>query len=79
MNVSIRDVDVNVFRKFKADAVKKGLKTGTALTEALKCWMVNKNLQKKKKLTLLDIKAWDWGKGNENASQEIDKVLYGEK
>lgn len=79
MNVSVRDVDAHVFREFKAEVVKEGLKTGTALTHALKCWLKSKRIHKKKKGSLLDIKPWDWGEGNENASQEIDEVLYGGK
>ncbi|MFH1588142.1 MAG: hypothetical protein ABIA76_02270 [Candidatus Diapherotrites archaeon] len=80
MNIGVRDVDVKIFRKFKAEAVKEGLKTGTALTQALNFWLEKKEMQKKKsKIGLLDLPSWDWGKGNENASQEIDEVLYGGK
>jgi uncharacterized protein YecT (DUF1311 family) len=75
--VSIRDVDTDTFRKFKAKTALKGMKAGIALTEALRAWIEKKEKQTKKRGSFFDLKPWDWGKGNENASQEIDEVLYG--
>ena len=79
MNVAIRDVNPELFRKFKAEAVKEGMKMSTAISEAIKFWLDNRVSYKstKKKKTLADFKPWDWGPGSENASQEIDKFLYG--
>ncbi len=42
--------------------------------------MIEKNDARKKwKGSFFDLKPWDWGKGNEHASQEIDETLYGGK
>ena len=41
---------------------------------------VRKEITKKKKRnrkSLIDYKPKDWGKGTENTSNEIDKILYG--
>lgn len=35
----IRGVDEKVYREFKAEAVRRGLKIGEAVTEALKTWL----------------------------------------
>lgn len=32
--------------------------------------------KKKPKLSLLDLKPKDWGKGTEKLSEEIDKIIY---
>ena len=74
MQVSIKHVEEDVFREFKAQSVKEGLKVGGALTLAMKCWMEKK--KKTPQLNILDYKATDWGKGTERTSEEIDSILY---
>lgn len=39
MGVYIRGVDEKVYREFKAESVRRGLKIGEAVTEALKIWL----------------------------------------
>jgi len=39
MGVYIRGVDEKVYREFKAESVRRGLKIGEAVTEALKTWL----------------------------------------
>ena len=72
--ISIKNVEEQVFREFKAESVKDGLKIGKALTMAMKLWLETKD--KKKKMSLLDFKPKKWGKGTEKASEEIDNILY---
>lgn len=79
MNVSVRDVDPQVFRKFKAKTVEIGIKTGTAMTQALKEWAEKEKKKKKVKSFFDSLKPWDWGAGSEKSSVEIDEVLYGLK
>ena len=80
MTVSARGVDKQVYRKFKAKSVEMGLKTGTAMTLAMKEWVGKKEKKKKKVESFFDkLKPWDWGKGSENSSLEIDEVIYGLK
>lgn len=72
MQLSVRDVDENVFREFKARAVKEKFNVGKALTLAMKNWAEKRTPKK----NFLALKPTDWGEGTENISQEIDKVLY---
>ncbi|MCD6164274.1 MAG: hypothetical protein J7J30_02415 [Candidatus Odinarchaeota archaeon] len=39
MGVYIRGVDEKVYREFKAESIRRGLKIGEAVTEALKIWL----------------------------------------
>lgn len=79
MNISIRDVNPEIFRRLKAEAVKEGIKVGSALTQAVQSWLKGKEATKKKKRSFFDMKPWDWGPGNERVSVEIDEILYGGK
>lgn len=74
MQVSIKNVDERIFREFKADAVREGLSIGNALNLTMELWLQKKN--KKPKMTLLDFKPRDWGRGTEKTSEEIDKIVY---
>jgi len=76
MDITIRNLDVNVYKRAKAVAALERMNIGVVLTEALKLWMKLKKKKVKKK-SLLDLKPISFGVGNENLSQEIDKVLYG--
>lgn len=72
MQISVRDVDEEVYKEFKAKSVKEGLKLGKALTLAMKEWLE----EEKKGKSFLKLKPFDWGEGTEKASREIDEVLY---
>ncbi len=74
MQVSIKNVEEDIFREFKAETVRERLKMGKALSLAMKLWLENK--EKRPKLNLLDFKPKRWGKGTERTSEEIDKILY---
>ena len=73
--VTIRDVDSEVFKMFKAEAIKKGLTLGSALTIAM--LKFRKELTGKK-LKFSDLKPVDMGKGTEHVSEEVDSILYGD-
>ena len=74
MQLSVKEVDEKIFREFKAEAVKEGFKVGKALTLAMMLWIHRSN--KKPKMSLLDLKPTNWGKGTERLSEEADTVLY---
>lgn len=74
--VGIRDVDEETFRKFRSLAIERNMKIGEALNFAMKKMINDKNKDKKKKLGIISIKPFDFGKGSENSSEEIDKILY---
>ena len=73
--ISVRDVNKEVFNEFKALTVKRRVKLGKALTMAMMEWLdEEKEIPKK---SLLKMKSWDWGKGTENTSDEVDQILHG--
>ena len=73
--ITVRDVDSEVFREFKAEAVKRGLTIGSALTLAMEKFRSELN---KKRPPFTVLKPVAWGKGTEQVSEEVDKILYGE-
>lgn len=74
MQVSIKNVDEQIFREFRAESVREKMAVGKVLTLAMKNWMEKR--QKKPKISLLHLKATNWGKGTERLSEESDSVLY---
>ena len=75
MQLSVRDVDKKIFREFKAEATREGFKVGGALSLAMQLWLQK---SRKPKMSLLDFKPTNWGKGTERLSEEVDKILYGD-
>ncbi len=75
IQISVRDVNREIFNEFKAKTVKNGMTLGQALNLAMIEWLdEEKEIPKK---SLLKMKIWNWGKGTEKTSEEIDKILYG--
>ncbi len=77
--VTVRDVDEEVLREFRARSVKERMKMGKALTQAMKRWLREKEKVKVNPKILLRAKPFDWGAGSERTSKEIDEVVYGSK
>ncbi len=84
--VGIRNVDEELFRKFRAWAIQRKLNLGFALTEAIKIYLdqMNMEIQKLNKekeafRKLAKLKPLDLGPGTERLSEEIDDILYGPK
>jgi hypothetical protein len=78
MNISVRNVDVKVFYEFKVKTVSRGMKAGTAMTQALLEWNQKESNTKTEK-GFFELKPRAWGAGTEKTSIEADKVLYGGK
>ncbi len=74
MQLSVKDVQESVFREFRAESVREGLKVGEALTLAMKFWLDQKG--KKPRMDILGLKPSDWGKGTERTSENMDRILY---
>ena len=74
--ITVRDVDDNVFREFKAQAIHHGLTLGTALTIAMEKYQSELGGKRKK---LLSWKPISWGKESTHVSEEVDSILYGGK
>ncbi len=77
MNITIRDVDDIVFRNFKAEAVRDNTTLGNAVTMAMKLWLEQYKEDRRKKRNLMELRPFDWGKGTESSSLEVDEILYG--
>ena len=75
MNLTIRGLNDRVYRRFKARAVEEGMRMGDAVTQAMELWIRETTKRPGSKLT--DIETFDWGKGTEKTSSEIDELLYG--
>ena len=75
MQITIKNVDKNLFREFKAKAVQNGVTVGKALNSVMRNAILSKN--KKKRPSLLDCKPMDFGKGSERWSEQVDEILYG--
>ena len=73
MQMSVKNVDPIVFREFKADVIRRGLKLGTAITLAMENFRAELY---KKKQKFSDHKPISWGKGTERVSEQIDEILY---
>jgi len=75
IQISVRDVNREIFNEFKAKTVKNGMTLGQALNLVMMEWLdEEKEIPKK---NLLKMKTWNWGKGTEKTSEEIDKIIYG--
>ena len=77
MNITIRDLDERVYRRFKAKAVGEGIKLGDAVAQAMTLWISETGDRPRSRLS--EIPSFNWGKGTERSSEEIDGVLYGGK
>lgn len=84
--IGVREVDEEVFRKFRAKTVEEKMKLGYALSLAMKLWIEkekkkeeNKENELKGVKQLLKVKPFNFGPGTEKLSSEIDKILYGKE
>ncbi len=75
MQLSVKDVEEDVFREFKSELVREGLTVGKALTLAMQLWL--ERVEQKPTKSLLSLKLTRWGKGTERASEEIDRIVGG--
>ena len=77
---AIRGLNEDTYRKFRQKAIEERLKVGDALTFAMEDWLKKeKNRKEVNPKRLLKMKPFDWGKGTEKTSKEIDEIIYGSK
>ena len=78
--IAVRDVDEETFRKFRAMSVEERMKLGDALTIAMKHWLREEKTKTSRQRSFRGLaKPFDWGKGTEKTSKEVDEILYGSK
>jgi hypothetical protein len=76
--LTVRDVDEETWRKFKAKTAEEGIKTGPALTEAIKEWVRGKNGKfRPDPKNILKLEGMIKVKKKVRWSEEIDEFLYG--
>jgi hypothetical protein len=73
MNITVRDLNEEVFRKFKGKAAERGMKMGAAVTRAMQLF-IEKEVERATKKG--QAKPSGWGKADPT-SKEIDSLLYG--
>lgn len=76
MNITIRNMNRKLYQEFKAEAARRGLKVGEALTLAIQEFMKSEKMTKN--LSILEFEPFDWGEGTETASEDVDAILYGD-
>ena len=75
--ITIRNVDEEVLRKFKAAITVDKMRMGQALTKAMKDWIRQKERSERiDSRSFFRVKPFDWGRGTEKTSKEIDDILY---
>lgn len=72
---TIRGLNKEQFRRFKAEADKRGETIAEALHEAMLLYRT----RNPRYLSLADLPTKAWGPGTENTSQEIDDIIAGVK
>lgn len=76
MNVTIKNINRKLYQEFKAEAARRGLEVGEALTLAIQEFM--KSERTNKNLSILEFEPFDWGEGTETVSEDVDAILYGD-
>lgn len=80
--LTVRDVDKDVWREFRARSEHEGLKTGEALSQAIRIWIKEKEEEEAKEAKpnprlLLKVRPIKVGKLEVRWSEQIDETLYG--
>ena len=74
IQVTIKNVDADAFSELKAEAVRKKLLVGKALSLAIENWLAD---SRKLRLSLTEWKTVKGGPKTRLLSEQIDSVLYG--
>ncbi|MBI4258689.1 MAG: hypothetical protein HY619_07020 [Thaumarchaeota archaeon] len=79
--LTVRDVDEEIWRRFRAKTEEEGLRTGQALNEALGIWLKEKERKRKHPdpRNFLKVKGIITAGRRVRWSEEVDKILYGEE
>ena len=77
--LTVRNIDEEIWRKFKAKIAEEKMRAGEALTEAMKIWVAEKENKKVRPdpRNFLKLAGFIKTKKKVRWSEEIDKTLYG--
>lgn len=76
VDTTIRNIDPEAYRRLRVWAAHHGLGIGEALSK-----LVNEHAHiptPRRKVSIWDVKPWNWGPGNESASEQVDEIAYGD-
>lgn len=76
VDVTFRNVNEEVLRNFKAEAVREDKTFGEALAEAIKLWLEHRGVVQKTRKKLSDSKSLCFHSGVRNLSERVDEILY---
>lgn len=76
MDTTIRNLDAQAYRRFKARAALEGKTMGAALSDAMNAWLALPDPAAKTR-SLRDIAPTAFPKGNERLSERVDDIVYG--
>lgn len=75
--ITVRNIDEEVLRKFKVVIIINKMHMGQALTKAMKDWIRQKERSERIDSRLFfKFRPFDWGRGTEKTSKEIDDIMY---
>jgi len=79
--LTVRNIDEEIWRKFKAKTAEEKLRAGTALNEAMKMWVRERDIKEfiPNPKNILKLEGIIKGKKKVRWSEEIDETLYGGK
>jgi hypothetical protein len=78
MDTTIRNLDENVYREFRAQAVLQGQNVGELLNEAMRAYLMRVAVNQGRS-TLRNLKPEPFPEGSELLSQEVDAIVYGHR
>ena len=76
MNVTIRNIDGDLYRRIKAHAARTGQTVAAVVEQAAEAWLAAAEPARRRR-RLADLEPVDLGPGTERTSEEIDDLLYG--
>ncbi len=78
VDVTVRKLDEDLYRRLKAAAALNGRTVGELLNEAIRSYLgQDEEPRGGRRASLLDLAPEDYGPGQERLSEEIDAVAYG--
>jgi hypothetical protein len=76
MDTTIRNLDGKAYRALKARAALAGVTVGEMMSEAIRAYVTRADALPKTR-SLRDLVPEDYPEGNEQLSEQIDRVTYG--
>lgn len=76
MDRTIRNLDEDTYRRFKAWAVRHGKTVGEALTDAMEAYLLRSE-QPRRRRDIWDLPTTPGGPDARTSSEDVDEIVYG--